>query len=54
MHFFFRNFGEFPGDVPRHFRRIFLGKNMNFDQFYMNFNVAYNALQSGFYKKQEI
>ena len=54
MLFFFRNFGEFPGATPRHFRRIFFGKNTNFNQFYMNFNTVYTALQSVFYKKHEI
>ena len=54
MHFFFRNFGEFPGDTPGHFRRIFFGKNMNFNQFYTNSNDVYTAAQSGFYKKHEI
>jgi hypothetical protein len=52
--FFSRNFGEFPGDPPKHFRGIFFGKNTNFDQFYTNFNSVYPAAQSGFYKKHEI
>jgi hypothetical protein len=52
--FFSRNFGGFPGDTSRHFRGIFFGKNMNFDEFYTNFNAVYTAAQSGFYKKHKI
>ena len=53
LHFFFRNFRDFPGTDPGHFRKNFVEKNVKFDQFYTNFYCVYTAAQSVFYKNNE-